>query len=707
MFSPRKRRKTYLRGWRNARRMLAAASEAAAEEDRETDHEDSENNFGSETADDEALTSAPEDEGHHEINFEGATTAIPDLHAPVDLSESDADGQASDDSFEMHVLYSSEDENEEREWSDDETKTASIVLRGWALRNNISHNALDDLLREIRTVEPLDSWNDLPLSARTLLKTTGRVPTEFIGPMERVNLDIKETIVSNFLKYPATLRNATVSIPILLSTDGMPLYNSANKNLWPLMCAIQLEPMFVFPLALSLGPPKPPSAAFLTDTLASFNHVLQDGIEVDGRIVPLDLRCVIADAPARAMIKGTVQFNSTSGCDKCSTRSVWTYSRDSDNEAAAVERVLINEAERRGQATRHIRRKKKRGGRSTFQETDDLQKRTDASFRMQTDAQHHKVPSPFLMLPMDMVDQFPIDYMHQVCLGVMKKLLHKWFQEAIRQRTLSAADRERADGRLVSLRSHMPREFARKPRTLGELKHWKATEFRQFLLYTGRYTMQDILPGGHYDNFLALSVACLILVSPTLTRDYVNLARELLQYFVQTVRTLYGAKWLHYNIHSMLHLADEAERYGSLDACSAFPFENQLYQMKKMVRAGKEPLQQLHHRLAELEVGASVLQKPLKRLISTKEPNNSYVLEDRTCVCVHLLDVDDALCHSYGVGRPAFMRPISSKRLGILLATDEPIEMIRVEKAKLTRKAMRLPTQDGKLFQVMQHDLAH
>lgn len=54
-----------------------------------------------------------------------------------------------------------------------------------------------------------------------------------------------------------------------------------------------------------------------------------------------------------------------------------------------------------------------------------------------------------------------------------------------------------------------------------------------------------------------------------------------------------------HNVHIIQHLADDVIKFGSLNNFSAFPFENYMQSIKKKLRTGVKPLQQLIRRYAE------------------------------------------------------------------------------------------------------------
>ena len=104
---------------------------------------------------------------------------------------------------------------------------------------------------------------------------------------------------------------------------------------------------------------------------------------------------------------------------------------------------------------------------------------------------------------------FPLDYMHLVCLGVMKRLLLLWRgakrnvgsskrrPRKTKKTNKAAKDRlsrvhrlldddiETINTRIEEGRKMFPMEFQRKGQSLNDLEDWKAVEFRHFLLYHG------------------------------------------------------------------------------------------------------------------------------------------------------------------------------------------------------------------------------
>ena len=198
-----------------------------------------------------------------------------------------------------------------------------------------------------------------------------------------------------------------------------------------------------------------------------------------------------------------------------------------------------------------------------------------------------------------MVTQFPADYAHCAVLGVMKKILFTLIGGTLRVR-LKADVVIRLSLRLTRLAEFTPSEFARRPRSLHELRNWKATEFRMFLCYTGVVVLRDVVEPEIYGNYLLLMSAMRILLTPDDCIVRNDMAQDLLSNFVKHSIALYGTAIATYNMHVLIHLPADALLYNNLDSVSAFPFESFLYQLKRLLRKPSCTLRQIVNRVYQL-----------------------------------------------------------------------------------------------------------
>ncbi|CAG7733620.1 unnamed protein product [Allacma fusca] len=440
-------------------------------------------------------------------------------------------------------------------------------LTQWAIKHQVSHAALNDLLR---TLKGHHCFRDLPKDPRTLLKTPRRTILEEMPPGNYVHFGLEHAI-------KALLgRLAPNEVFIQIGIDGIPVQKSNNAQFWPILVHISSPKLSVESVGIYSGKSKPQNVSqYLQKLVQEMKVPLHTGFQWNGNQVKVLLEAFVCDAPARAFITATKNHTGYRGCSKCYVKGVWR-------------------------------------NKVVFLET-DAKRRTDELFRSRDDPLHHNGQSIIEELPINMIARIPLDYMHLICLGVMRKLMCLWTKGPAVPFKISANQHNQISKKLEQCSPYFGKEFARKSRSLKELDHWKATEFRNFLLYSGPVVLKDILLKNCYQNFLCLHVSVTILCCPIKIKQYLQYARSLLVYFVKTFIAIYGEQNTTYNIHNLIHISDDAEMLGVLDSFSAFRFENKLGQIKQLLKKPNYLLQQIHRRLAESTERNILPQKITKR----------------------------------------------------------------------------------------------
>lgn len=443
-------------------------------------------------------------------------------------------------------------------------------LAWWAVNENISHASLGKLLEILKSVNSLNELNVLPKDARTLLKTPKTSHITPLGTGVYFYFGITETLQNLIDRYSVKLKTTDV-IHLSVNIDGVPLFKSTNESFWPILClvkTIKLLKTCVFCVALFKGTGKPNANHFLKDFVHETTELGNNGISLCSERLEFKITSLICDLPAKSFVLCIKGHNGYFSCSKC------TLEGDFENNVMC------------------------------FPET-NFEKRTDQSFRDRCQPEHHIGDSLIERIPnFNMVDNVPIDYMHCILLGVVKRLLcnrkYGWVFGKPPYK-LSATVINLINIKLRGMQRYIPSEFSRKTRSIVESKRYKATEFRLLLIYTGLIVFKNLIKKRFYNNFACLSLATSILISPELSRneDLIQYAHELFKCFITNSIKLYGPDFISHNVHNLLHLIDSVKIFGPLDQFSAFPFENYMPQIIKKVRKSALPLQQVINRTIE------------------------------------------------------------------------------------------------------------
>lgn len=420
--------------------------------------------------------------------------------------------------------------------------------------------------------------------------------------------------ISNVLNWAKIdlYNSKSTTVNLSINIDGLPLYQSSGVSFWPILGSIEDKPVFI--VACYGGKSKPSCAnQFLKKFVDEVCVLRKEGIAVRGMRYRFVLRKIVMNAPARSFILGIMNHNAREACHKCFIKGI--------------------NCNRSGLASTRVQRQRGRKAMCYLQMDAEPRCSTDYLFNdnipkcnPEANCLHedywlsedencasddsceeegiqgqseglYKYRTILTKIPeFDLVKDIPLDYMHAVCSGIVKKLI----TIIIRNKTiLSSENLKKANERLIKSREYYTAEFQRRPETFDKLAYWKATQFRVFILYIGGPVLSNLIPAPYFSNLCNLTAA-MRLVTKKLHNEEMSVkelisrtARQYFRKFQETALELYGPEFAVYNFHCLSHIAEDYLRFGPVDKFSSFIYESALGRIKKHIHSGYKPLQQL------------------------------------------------------------------------------------------------------------------
>lgn len=253
----------------------------------------------------------------------------------------------------------------------------------------------------------------------------------------------------------------------------------------------------------------------------------------------------------------------------------------------------------------------------------NAQRMSDEGFRKYRYKQQKNL-SPLVELPIDMIHDFAVgDSLHLIDLGIVKTFL-KGYMEG----KLTNIDAKWSSNQIIEINEYLKEVKApieiksqRAIRTLSDFSKWKGREFRTFFLYPSIVVYRSFLKPHLFNHFLLLYCGLRIFYNDAHLKQYLTIGGTCIEHYLAGFKSLYGNQHMTSNFHNLAHLVDDVKRFGNLDTFNAYPFESELYSLKKFIMngSGKSPLCQVAKRLNERADYNSSVHVPSKSKIELKK----------------------------------------------------------------------------------------
>ena len=126
-------------------------------------------------------------------------------------------------------------------------------LASWAVNNNITHKAMNELLQLLSSYAPTFH---LPKDAHTLVGTPRSINYEKIQGGEYLHFGLKNTLISIAEMYER--ENVKINnIEVSLNIDGLPLSRSSSNVFWPILMSEEIfKSVYIVGIFYGRGKPK-------------------------------------------------------------------------------------------------------------------------------------------------------------------------------------------------------------------------------------------------------------------------------------------------------------------------------------------------------------------------------------------------------------------------------------------------------------------